>query len=370
MLLSDRAGLANYIRYRDDVEEFDPDESETFHRIIDVMAKGGRATHERYGRAVRTSHAKAHGLLKGELRVLEGLAEHLRQGLFATAQSFPVIVRLSHVPGELLDDRRVSTPRGLALKIFEVDGPKLPVHDGEVTQDFVLDTGKVFIAPGAKSFLAQITATEMATPMPEGVKAAVSTVSRATNKALHAIGLDSANLDFYGHPFTHPLAEPYFSQIPFRYGDYIAKLGVFPDTSALKELLDKELDLQDENGLRTVVVEFFRANPAEFAVCIQLCTDLDAMPVENANKEWPEDDSPYQPVARLVLPAQEAYTPARASFVDEDLSFCPAHSLIAHRPLGSISRARMHAYEVLGRARRRENGRPLREPRSIDEMPA
>ena len=39
--MSDRAGLANYIRYRDDVEEFDPDESETFHRIIDVMAKGG-----------------------------------------------------------------------------------------------------------------------------------------------------------------------------------------------------------------------------------------------------------------------------------------------------------------------------------------
>jgi hypothetical protein len=32
-------------------------------------------------------------------------------------------------------------------------------------------------------------------------------------------------------------------------------------------------------------------------------------------------------------------------------------------------RARMRAYEVLGTARRRENGRPIREPRDIVEMP-
>ena len=82
----------------------------------------------------------------------------------------------------------------------------LPAHAGERTQDFVLDTGKVFIAPGAKTFLAQITATEIATPLPEGVKAAVSTASRAANKVLHVVGLDSANLDFYGHPALHPLA--------------------------------------------------------------------------------------------------------------------------------------------------------------------
>jgi len=37
-----------------------------------------------------------------------------------------------------------------------------------VTQDWLLDTGKVFIAPTAKVLLTQITATEMA--MPESVK--------------------------------------------------------------------------------------------------------------------------------------------------------------------------------------------------------
>jgi hypothetical protein len=33
-------------------------------------------------------------------------------------------------------------------------------------------------------------------------------------------------------------------------------------------------------------------------------------------------------------------------------------------------RARMHAYEVLGRRRREQNDRPLREPQSMADVPA
>lgn len=93
------------------------------------------------------------------------------------------------------------------------------------------------------------------------------------------------------------------------------------------------------------------------------------MPVENAAVEWPESESPYRAVARLVFPPQDAYSSGREVFVDEALSFCPAHSLAAHRPLGSIMRARMRAYEVLGNARRVDNARAPREPLSIAEMP-
>ena len=114
---------APYVPYSDDVETIESDEGEIFDGIIGVVAEGGRITRERYGRSVRTSHAKAHGLLKGELRVLDGLPEPLRQGLFAAPQTYSVVVRLSHVPGELLDDRRVSTPRGMALKVLGVEGP-------------------------------------------------------------------------------------------------------------------------------------------------------------------------------------------------------------------------------------------------------
>ena len=94
------------------------------------------------------------------------------------------------------------------------------------------------------------------------------------------------------------------------------------------------------------------------------------MPVEDASVEWPVAESPYVTVARLVLPAQQAYSRERESFVEEDCAFCPAHSLEAHRPLGSRMRARMFAYEALSTARHRENGRPIRELRSVAELPA
>ena len=163
------------------------------------------------------------------------------------------------------------------------------------------------------------------------------------------------------------MAEAYYSQCPFRYGDYIAKLRVRPDMPRLHELLQAGFTPADEDGLRTAVVEYFRDNPAEYEVGIQLCTDLERMPVENANAEWPEDESPYRPVARLILPPQEAFD-ARRQALDEELLFCPSHSLAAHRPLGSIMRARLKAYEVRGNARRQENGRPAKEPRSIAEL--
>jgi hypothetical protein len=359
-----------FVRYADGVETINADEPETFQKIIDVMSKGGRVTRERHGRSVRTSHAKAHGLLKGELQVAADLPDELRQGLFAVSRTYPVIARLAHVPGEFLDDRKVSTPRGMALKIIGVDGEVVAGHEGEITQDFVLDTGKIFNASTAKVFLAEISATEAATPMPEGVKTAVSAMSRGTNAVLNAVGLNSANLDFYGHPFNHPLTEEYFSQVPIRYGDYIAKLGVFPVSPGLKVLGAQKFEPRDENGLRTAVVEYFQNQPAEFEVRVQLCTDLKAMPIENAATEWPEDQSAYQLVARLFFPPQDAFTEERRFYVDEDLSFCPAHSLEAHRLLGSVGRARLHVYQIMADARRRENGRLTKEPRSLDDLPA
>jgi hypothetical protein len=41
-------------------------------------------------------------------------------------------VRLAQVPGELLDDRKVSTPRGMALKIFDVEGEMPPGRQGDL----------------------------------------------------------------------------------------------------------------------------------------------------------------------------------------------------------------------------------------------
>ena len=92
------------------------------------------------------------------------------------------------------------------------------------------------------------------------------------------------------------------------------------------------------------------------------------MPVEDANEEWPEEESPYQPIARVAIPVQDSYSAGRAGFV-EKLSFSPAHALAAHRPLGSINRARLYAYKVLQAKRQAELGVPDSEPTSMAEFP-
>src|SRR3712207_6184438 len=107
---------ARCIPYADGLEVPRPDEQAVIGEIIASQARQNETTADRYRHAVRAAHAKSHGLLKGELRVLDGLPESLAQGLFATSRTFPAVVRLSTVPGEILADS-VSTPRGMAIKV-------------------------------------------------------------------------------------------------------------------------------------------------------------------------------------------------------------------------------------------------------------
>ncbi len=358
----------SYVRYGDHVETVADDEAETIDGIIATMTRESQTVAERDGQTVRASHAKSTGLLKGALTVLPGLPEPLRQGLFAELRSYPVLMRLAQGPGEKLSDS-VSTHRGVSIKVLGVEGAKLPGHDA-ATQDFVFATGPAFPQSGAATFLTAIKGVQKNTGMPEAVKQAVSTTARVANAALNAVGHDSATFGFFGHTKRNPLADAYFSQAALRYGDYIAKLGLFPVSPELVALVDQTLDTgADPDAFRHAVIDHVRAYGAKFELRAQLCTDLEAMPVENASVPWPEDRSPYLAVARISVPAQDAYSPARQAYFDEVLSFQPAHSLAAHRPLGSLMRARLHTYQALSAYRHAQNRQAQLEPTSPDQVP-
>jgi hypothetical protein len=93
------------------------------------------------------------------------------------------------------------------------------------------------------------------------------------------------------------------------------------------------------------------------------------MPIEDASVEWPEEESPFVTVAEVAFPSQDTYSPARQVFADDKLSFTPAHSLLAHRPLGSLMRGRLKAYGAIASLRSRLNATRHIEPRSLDEVP-
>jgi hypothetical protein len=143
------------------------------------------------------------------------------------------------------------------------------------------------------------------------VKGAVSTVARATNAILNAVGLNAEKTDFYGHEKNHPMVKSYYSQLPFRYGDYVAKIGVVRTGPGIRTLMEQPFDPKTPDALREAPVVYFRTNSAEFDIVVQLNTGLDEMPIEDGMAKWAETESQYQTVARLVLPVQNAFDAAK-----------------------------------------------------------
>jgi hypothetical protein len=68
----DRSGDRLY-PYDSSIEQVDPDEEETIATLVDLMRSINETTFKSYGHAVRSSHAKSYGLLKGQVRVLDRL---------------------------------------------------------------------------------------------------------------------------------------------------------------------------------------------------------------------------------------------------------------------------------------------------------
>jgi hypothetical protein len=359
-----------YLRYSPDIETLEPDEQESIDGIIAGMTQETETVEKREGHAVRASHAKSTACVVGELVVAEGLPPELAQGLFAAPGTYPVAVRFAQGPGERLGDR-VSTHRGMAIKVFGVEGEKLPGHDAP-TQDFVFASGPTFPAGTAAGFLSQAKKIGMTTPMPEGLKSAASSIARNINKVLNAVaGGPSPTLDFYGHPFSHPLDDYYFSQCPMRFGDYVAKLGAFPASNYQDALNDWQLDPhQDEDGFRHAAITYFDEHDAVFELRVQLWANAETQPIEDASVEWPAQESQYRTVATIRLPRQAAYSPDRVRYFDEVMTFRPAHSLAAHRPLGGVMRARLQVYRALSAFRHRENGTVEANTACIEDIPA
>ena len=357
------------LRYAPGIERPAADEQETINGIIEGMTNQSQTVAQREHHAVRASHAKSSACVIGELTVADDLPPELAQGLFAQSRAFPVAVRFAQGPGETLADR-VSTHRGMSIKVFGVEGETLPGHDAD-TQDFVLATGPTFPSGTAKGFLRDGTVISGSAGLPEAAKSVISSTMRNFNKLLHAVGIGSSFADFFGHPFSHPLADAYFSQAPMRWGDHVAKIAAFPASSTQRTLRDWRLDPhQDEDGFRHAAVATFGEHDIVFELRAQLWTNAETQPIEDASVEWPTGESAYRTVATIRLPRQAAYSPERVRYFDEEMTFRPAHSLAAHRPLGSVMRARLQVYRALSAFRHRENDVAEASPTNVAEIPA
>lgn len=361
--------MPSYVRYRDDVEQLQPNEAETIDAIVASMLRGNEMVYAKHKHGMRDAHAKSHGVLKGELRVRDGLPEHLRQGLFATPRTYPIVVRLSTAPGDVRSDR-IPTPRGFALKVFDVDGERA-IDDGARTQDLLLVNAPFIPFGDVRSYW------NVQKRLEDGSQRSDATLERLTGpvRLLSRVFDGSsaklpAKVEALRDLHTHILGETFHSMAAMRYGEYIAKLSAAPLSSNTRALAGQVIAGDaSASVLRELVVAFFARESATYELRAQLCTGLEKMPVEDAAVVWPESLSPQQPIATITLPEQEAYSDARRVYADDVLSFSPWRALAAHRPLGSIMRVRRKAYESSSAFRHRMNGVERVEPASLAEIP-
>jgi hypothetical protein len=356
-----------YLLYEPSVEQIQPGERETIQAIVDSIGRTNESSFAKWDRGIRQQHAKAHGFLKGELTVYDGLPEHLRQGMFAQARSYPIIVRLSSALGDIRSDR-VRVARGFAIKVLGVDGARLPPEDNSTNQDLLLVNHKNYFADAA-SYLPLQHQFESQPKRSDFVLRAVGLLARAGTRIFNLAG--STAPSFVRALADHGdniLGETFYSGAAIRFGDYIARLSLAPVSDSVRKLTGLPAH-NEENAMHDFVVNFFRSNAAEYELCAQLGKELQRTPVENADVEWLDEISPQQPLARITLPPQQADSPARRAYGDKILSFDPWRCLAAHQPLGSLMRLRREAYRASSVFRHDKDHAAMDEPQRITDIP-
>ena len=354
------------IRFQPSFETVPDDEDETQAGLTEEMLSIANKTFADTGHAHRAVHAKAHGYAKAKLEVLSDLIPQLAQGLFAEPGTYDAILRFSTTPGDILDDN-VSMPRGAALKVLGVPGPRLEGSEDDTTQNYILGNSPTFQVGTAKAFLKQLKALASTTGKVEPFKHVVSVLSRTAAAGLKVVGKQSATLTtLAGQATTRLLGDSFFSQAPLLHGEYFGKVALVPVCDDMTSLSGAELELSGHpDAIREAIQQFFQKRTAVWELRVQLATDVELMPVEDAATLWPETESLYLPVARITAEPQATWAAEMRDYVEEHLSFNPWIGLAAHRPIGSIMRARRPAYAAARAYRARINGAQIGEPQSL-----
>lgn len=311
------------------------------------------------GRVRRAIHAKGHGLVVGNFHVHEPANRDYRAGLFQQRKSYKVLLRPSNGDSAVRADG-ARDAHGLAMRVVltEADLRQLggallvtPATEQLLGQDFVFMDEPEFFVPNIDS-LAELFDVLRETDVWQKLSGAAKLL-RKQEDPLRIIALLAKT---FTRQLRHPLATTFHSASPYALGDnHVVKYSVEPANPARFAKLPIS---SEPNYLRTALAESLRDEPIELKFFIHVMSES-MVPVgygsladivENATLSWPALGSIKLQVASIELPRQDP-TDAASQETAETFRFNPWHSLEAHRPLGSLNRARLSAYPASQRYR-------------------
>lgn len=386
-----------------------PDEPQTFAKIAsDIQGIQQKLLASNNGTIARAFHAKAHACVQGKLymHVPDTIVSDanlpadtdlaaLKVGLLAETVPHDVWVRWSNgVGGRNRPDGEVDV-RGLALKVLDVDGDRLP--DGPTyfkqevgTQDFLMTNGATTPAPTSESFAGfGVSQANMAGASSLGEKASAlggffdylvanprvaATLARKVlpstkdhNSVLSQRFFSGGAIALGLNDDGTPREAIKFSAVQGRWtGTDDGQGTCTPVSDSAQALKDFVLPGGDANTLLGGDPNYLstgKLGVKPFLQAGQVCIDLQIQfqrhdaamlaaqnqPIEDTSVEWLESDSPWVSVATAVLPQLD--DPSQDEAECNDLSWNPWHSLTVHRPLGNIMRVRQEVLAASATAR-------------------
>lgn len=284
----------------------------------------------------RFNQVKSIGCVEARFQVYDQIDRRLKQGLFARSGSYPAYLRFANATER--DDSKKDI-RGLSIRVHQVPGRVLWGEPG--AQDFLLNSYPALFADTPETFLKFMRARQrekelsfFLNPLDSHLKA-LWIVFRARDRHLS------------------PLDIRYWSTVPFRLGedgDQAVKYSVTPCSS----YRTRKAVEPGENQLRAALKAHLKHEPACLAFGVQLRTDPEAMPLEDASVIWDEEDSPFVEVATITIPDQAFDTRETLSRCERS-SFNPWQSLPAHEPLGRMNAVRRAVYAYGAALRHKES---------------
>jgi hypothetical protein len=320
-----------------EAEQREPNEDALITRIETTMR---RKLERDYAPPVtrRDAHPKHTGLLQATFTVAADLPAALRVGLFAEPRTYQAWIRTSNASAKPQSDA-VKDVRGLAIKLLDVPGEKIPDSDEPRTQDFVMVSTPAMPLGTVRLFHDAIYYGTEWSPLVFAAKMLL-TGQAGVLRELEAIRILP----------TSPLEIRYWSTVPYQLGaDQAVKYSLLPTSGATTTL--------PERPRGTYLTEAMEARLAREPVTFDFAVQLrqGAMPLNDARPRWDETVSPFVKVATVTVAPQAIRTEERSKLA-EALSFSPAHALVEHRPLGSINRARTRIYRAMSDFRHARSG--------------
>lgn len=302
---------------------------------------------------LRAVHPKSHGCIEAKFKVNEDLNTEYRVGLFSDpGKEFKAKVRYSNaapkVEPDIVDGQHGS--RGMAIKILNVGGEVILQDNQAHNQDFLMINQSRFAFANSEDYLVlnKVLLNHNDNPLPyfEGLEALLIKAAKAphelTQLEQHKIETAKIIKQIKSTPVAHPLQVQYFGAAPFLFGaNKVMRFTVKPISNKDSKLPENPKDNYLREALHDTMKE---GQDIAFSFQIQLRKCSDDLGIENAQSEWDESKFPFEEVAQITIPNPQETLSEENIIPCEKLAFNPWHSLIEHRPIGSINRLRKSVY--------------------------